>query len=258
MFERISHRGASKEAPENTIPAIEIAVQKYKVDRVEVDIRLTKDRVPVIFHDTALERITNAKGLVSTCKLEELKKADAGFWFDPAGKGEFPLREKGVTIPTLEEILTQFPETRFCLEIKEKKSDALPPILEVIGQVKRTGALILGSFHGEIVRSLRENLPAGAETFLSKDETMRAYLIFRMGLKKFSNCGAGFASIPPREGDFRLDDARWIEFLHQNGLKVFYWTVNEKPEMEELIRRGADGIMSDYPDRLNQLMDDGE
>ena len=253
MFERISHRGASKEAPENTIPAIEIAVQKYKVDRVEVDIRLTKDRVPVIFHDTALERITNAKGLISTCRLEELKKVDAGFWFDPAGKGEFSFRKKGVTVPTLEEILTQFPDTRFCLEIKEKKSDALPPILEVIARVKRSGALILGSFHGEIVRALRDALPPGAETFLSKDETMRAYLIFRMGLKKFSNCGARVASIPVREGKIPLDDARWVEFLHQNSLKVFYWTVNEKQEMEELIRRGADGIMSDYPERLNEV-----
>ena len=254
MFERISHRGASKEAPENTIPAIEIAVQKYKVDRVEIDIRLTKDRVPVIFHDTALERIASAKGLIGTCKFEDLKKIDAGFWFDPSGKGEFPLRKKGVTIPTLEEILTQFPETRFCLEIKEKKSDALPPILEVIGRVKRPGALILGSFHGEIVRALRKALPQGAETFLSKEETMRAYLIFRIGLKKFSNCGARFASLPTREGKIQLDDARWIEFLHQNGLKVFYWTVNEKQEMEELIRRGADGIMSDYPDRLNEII----
>ena len=51
-----------------------------------------------------------------------------------------------------------------------------------------------------------------------------------------------------------MDEPAWIEFLHQNGLKVFYWTINEKEEAEELIRRGADGIMSDYPERLNEIL----
>ena len=254
VFERIAHRGGSREAPENTLPAIELAVQKYHVDRVEVDIRLTKDNVPVIFHDVALERVTNARGLVRTYTLEELKKVDAGFWFDPDEKGKFPFRKKGVMIPTLEELLNQFPDTSFCLEIKEKKPETVPPIAEVIGRAKGSGALIVGSFHVEMVRALRQATSSFAESFLAKDEVSRAQLAFRMGQKKFSTEGARFASLPTKEGKTRLDEPAWIEFLHQNGLKVFYWTINEKEEAEELIRRGADGIMSDYPERLNEIL----
>ncbi len=251
--ERIAHRGASAEAPENTLPSIELAVKKYQADRVEVDIRLTKDRIPAIFHDAKVDRITNGSGLLANYTLAELKKLDAGFWFDPEKKREYPFRKKGVTIPTLEEMLTAFPETSFCLEIKEIHEEAVPPILEVIERVQRTGALIVGSFKGEIVRELRKSLASLAQSFLSSHEVKRAYLFFRLGFKKFS-CGAQFASLPIKQVNFQLDQPRWIEFLHQNGFKVFYWTVNDGEEMKRLIQNGADGILSDYPDRLNQFI----
>ncbi len=251
--ERIAHRGASSEAPENTLPAIEIAVEKYRVDRVEVDIRLTKDRIPVIFHDSAMDRITNGSGSLASYTLAELKELDAGFWFDPEKKREYPYRKKGVTIPTLEEMLTQFPTTSFCLEIKEIHEEAVPPILKVMHNVKRTGSLIVGSFKGKIVRELRKSAAEVAQSFLSTDEVKRAYLLYKLGFKKFS-CGARFASLPMKQGNFKLDDPRWIEFLHHNGFKVFYWTVNDGEEMKRLIQNGADGILSDFPDRLNQIL----
>ena len=154
-FERIAHRGASGEAPENTIPAIRLAVEKYKVDRVEIDLRLTQNGIPVVIHDATLERTTNGEGKVRQYPLAELKRWDAGFWFDPEGKREFPYRGKGIVIPTLEEVLTEFPGTSFCLEIKEKEVEAAGKVLEVIRRIPKKGPLLIGSFHGRITRELR-------------------------------------------------------------------------------------------------------
>lgn len=249
-FERIAHRGASGEAPENTLPAVQLAVEKYGVDRVEVDLRLTRDGIPVVFHDAKLDRITNAKGPLSKHSLRELKSYDAGFWFDPQGSENFPYRERGVTIPTLEELLTSFPETNFCLEIKEKQRLSVARILEVIRRIPRKGSLLIGSFYGKIVRELRRS--SSIESIFSQEEVLRAYLAFRLGLKKISP-PCRYAFIPPRHSRMRLDQPAWIDFLHRNGVRVFYWTVNEVQQMVELKRRGADGILTDYPDRLNKL-----
>lgn len=251
-FERIAHRGASGEAPENTIPAILLAVQKYKIDRVEIDLRLNREGIPVVIHDATLERTTNGKGKVREYSLAELKRWDAGFGFDPEGKKEFPYRGKGVTIPTLEEVLTHFPETPFCLEIKDKEREVVKKVLEVIRPLRRKGSLLIGSFHGKIARELRRLAGPPMEGVLSEDEVACAYLGFRFGFGKFSS-PSRYAFLPPAKYGFRFDRPEWIDFLHRQGVRVFYWTINEAGEMKTLLEKGADGILTDYPDRLNQL-----
>ena len=255
-FERIAHRGASREAPENTIPAIRLAVQKYQVDRVEIDLRLSREGVPVVIHDAALERTTDGKGKVRQYSLAELKKRDAGFWFDPEGKKEFPHRGKGVRIPTLAEVLTEFPETRFCLEIKEKEAGVVRKVLEVIRPLSRKGSLLIGSFYGRVARELRRLSGPSIEGVLSEDEVAWAYLAFRLGLRKLT-LPSRYAFLPQAKYGFRFDQQEWIEFLHRQGVRVFYWTINEIREMKNLIGRGADGILTDHPDRLNQLLNQG-
>ncbi len=251
-FERIAHRGASGEAPENTIPAIRLAVQKYQVDRVEIDLRLTRDGVPVVIHDATLERTTDGKGKVRQSSLAELKRRDAGFWFDREGKKEFPYRAKGVTVPTLEEVLSEFPDTPFCLEIKDKELEVVKKVLEVIRPLQRKGPLLIGSFHGKIARELRRLSPPGIEGILSEEEVLQASLAFRLGFKKFS-LSSRYAFLPPAKYGLRLDPPEWIDFLHRQGVSVFYWTINEVREMKDLLEKGGDGILTDYPDRFNQL-----
>ena len=249
-FERVAHRGASGEAPENTLEAIRIAVEKYRVDRVEVDLCLTRDGVPVIFHDEILDRTTNGKGVVSEFTLEELKRLDAGFHFDPAARGAFPFRGKGVKIPTLEALLHEFPQTGFFLEIKDRGREIGRKILEVVERSGGNSRFVVGSFHGPTMRAFRRLAEGKVETFLAEDEVIFAYLVWKLGFKKFKMPGR-FASLPRAKFGFPLDSASWIEFLHRQGVRVYFWTVNERSEMEELVRRGADGLITDYPDRLN-------
>ena len=252
MVERIAHRGASREAPENTIPAIRLAVEKYQVDRVEIDLRLTSEGIPVVFHDRTLERTTEEHGTLREFSLAKLQALDAGFWFDPQGRKEFPRRGKEIRIPTLEEVLIQFPETNFCLEIKDREILIVEKVLEVLRRISRKGVLLVGSFDRGITQALRRLAGPSFEGIFSQPEVLQAYLAFRLGKKGFSP-PSRYAFLPQVRYGLRLDGERWIDFLHQKGMRIFYWTVNEIDEMRLLLKKGADGILTDDPGKLNQL-----
>ncbi len=252
-IEKIAHRGASREAPENTLLAFELAFQKYHCDYVEMDVRLTRDGVPVIFHDPTLERVTNVQGQVCYFSKNEIQRLDAGFGFDPSGKKEFPYRGKGIRIPTLEEVLTRFSNQKFFIEMKDRGASAAQKVLGVIRLLGAKTHWVIGSFHGPTMRAFRTLAGSSVETFLAEDEVLTAYVRFRLGSKKITLPGR-FASLPRGKYRVALDDPRWIQFLHHQGAKVYYWTVNEQREMDELLGRGADGIVTDYPDRLSALI----
>ena len=251
-FEKIAHRGASGEAPENTLPAFELAFRKYRLDRVEMDVRLTQDGVPVVFHDKTLERTTDGRGQLIENTFQELKTRDAGYWFDPEGLGEFPFRGKGIRIPTLEEVLTQFPNSGFFIELKDRQGKIVERALDVLNRMPNKSRIVIGSFGGRIARRLRRLCRNSFESFLTEDEVIRAYAAFRMGFRKI-RLPARCASLPRSKYGVRLDRPAWIEFLHRQEAKVYYWTVNETWEMEELRRRGSDGILTDYPHLLPPL-----
>lgn len=248
-FKKIAHRGASQEAPENTIVAFQLAFQKYHCDMVEMDIRLTRDGVPVVIHDQTLERTTNGQGPVNQYPLSEIKKLDAGYWFEPFERKEFPYRGRGVTLPTLEEVLRAFPNEQLCLELKDKTGEIAKKAVEVLNKDANKKRFIVGSFVGGVVRKLRRISKNSFETFLAEDEVILAYLAFRLGFKKFP-LPASHASLPRNKYKIRLDEKPWIAFLQRQGALVYFWTVNEAAEMKELAERGADGILTDYPDRF--------
>ena len=248
---RIAHRGASKEAPENTLPAIRLALAKYRVDLVEVDLQSSREGVPVVFHDPTLERTTNGRGRVSQHSLSELKTLDAAYFFDPAGKGEFPYRGKGVRVPTLEEMLREFPEVRFCLEIKEKSPEAAKRVVEIIRRTPRYAPLVIGSFHRAVTQALRPFASDWIKTTFSRRDVIGAYLAFRFRWKRYTP-PARYAAIPTTGfgGRVRLDDSKWIEFLHEKGVRVFYWTIDDPAEMKALLQKGADGLLSNDPSKF--------
>lgn len=250
-FRRIAHRGASGETPENTLPAIALALQRYQVDLVELDLRLTRDHIPVILHDETLQRTTNGRGPVGRYALKDLKKFDAGYQFDPEGKKTFPFRDKGIKIPTLEELLREFPNSNFFFEIKERNPACVTKILNVLERIPGEGNVILGSFYGDVVRQVRRLRPPFIRSVLSKGEVLKAYLAFRLGAKNYLP-PAHHASLPLHQYGIPFDNRHWISFLHQHEVRVFFWTIDDPKEMERLIDAGADGIMTNYPERLNQ------
>lgn len=242
-FAVIAHRGASYYAPENTLSAFKLAHQ-MKADMIELDVLLSKDSVPVVLHDSFLERTTSGKGLVKNHTLEELKQLDAGSWFAEKFCGE--------KIPTLEEVLTWAKEKiSLNIEIKtEAVSDRYKNGIEFysIELVRKYGMqdhVVFSSFDYRSISHLKKNAPELATSLLyEKRKPFRKKpldLIHKYQADGFN-------------ANWRRLNAREIDQIKQEGFDVWVYTVNEEKMMKKLIQRGVTGIFSDRPDVLRKVL----
>ncbi|MBI3312884.1 MAG: glycerophosphodiester phosphodiesterase [Candidatus Omnitrophica bacterium] len=253
MFETkplvIGHRGAAALMPENTFESFSLALEKLKAGMIEFDVHITQDGVPVILHDERLERTTNGKGYVSNHRLEEIRKLDAGFYFDPDKNQSFPHRGKGIRIPTLEEVLSGFPKGLFAVEIKPRSAELTDKVMELVKKHDALKRSIVGSKHDIVSKTMKNKYP---ETHRFASEKEVCSLLFdsrkpKPGIKKDPLL---VASIPTKSSGISLDSKKWMDFLHEREIHVFYWTINEPAMMKDLKEKGADGIISDNPGLL--------
>lgn len=245
----IGHRGAAAHLPENTLPSFRLAFEKFNADMVEFDVHFSKDSVPVVIHDAALERTTNGSGFVAEYNYKELARFDAGFYFDPDAKRVFPERGKGIAIPTLEDVFNSFPGKKLSIEIKENSTDLTRAVMELVDQNKARERVIVGSKHDLVAREMRSRYH-NVLRFCSQKEILGIIADYKTGKRNPRHEPRAVASIPPKKLHFRMDLTEFITFLHAKEMKVFYWTINDPAEMKSLATKGADGIISDYPDRF--------
>jgi glycerophosphoryl diester phosphodiesterase len=228
----IAHRGASGHAPENTLAAFKRAVA-LGASFIETDLHLSRDAHFVAIHDDTVSRTTNGQGRVHDLTLADLRRLDAGSWFGSEFSGE--------RIPTLEEILefSKRNDVVFYLELKPTGAwggeHALIGALRESGEIART---IVISFDAGIIAALRKIEP-----------TLMTGLLFDgqvdQPLQRAVEVGARQLAV---RGD--LLTPALIAEAHKRDLQIVCWTVNQPAHMRMLIEAGADGIMSDYPDRL--------
>ncbi|MFI5316222.1 MAG: glycerophosphodiester phosphodiesterase [Myxococcota bacterium] len=243
-----AHRGASGEAPENTLVAFERALAQG-VAYLELDCHATADGELVIHHDDTLERTTNAVGPLRERRFAELEKIDAGFRFSPDGGRSFPYRGTGVRIPRLGEVLAAYPAARLNLEVKQ----AEPPIAaEVVRAVRRAGAerrVLLAAEDEAILAALRALDPGTAlgSSLADVVEFVRAGADGRIA--SFRPRGHALQVPTHALGRPLVTDA-FVASAHALGLFVHVWTINEPGEMRRLLALGVDGLMSDFPARL--------
>jgi len=232
----IAHRGASGHAPENTMAAFRRAVE-MGAQFIETDIHLTRDAQLVAIHDTTLERTTNGSGQVKEFTLDELRALDAGSWYAPEFAGE--------RIPTLDEIVAFAREADvvFYLELKADApwgaEHALSAALQRAREPLRTAVL---SFIAPALATLRKLDPT----------LMTGYLYDKPlpdVVQRAVNVGA--RQLAPRHD---LVTPALVDEAHRADLQVITWTVNEPAEMRALSASGVNGIMTDYPDRLRDVL----
>ncbi|HXQ25385.1 MAG TPA: glycerophosphodiester phosphodiesterase family protein [Candidatus Acidoferrales bacterium] len=234
----IAHRGASGHAPENTLAAFERAVA-LGAQFIETDLHLTRDAQFVAIHDKTLERTTNGRGEVRNFTLAELRKLDAGMWFDRSFMDQ--------RIPTLEDVLVfaRQHDVVFYLEIKYDAAwgmhHALAAALQGTENASRT---IVISFDPSTLTSLRR-LNASIMLGLLVDDT-------KLGMVQEA-VNAGARQLCPRSD---LITRELVEDAHRADLHVVTWTVNEAAKMRAAIEAGVDGIMTDLPDRLRAVIED--
>jgi glycerophosphoryl diester phosphodiesterase len=228
----IAHRGASGNAPENTMAAFRKAVA-LGATFIETDLQLSRDARFVAIHDATVNRTTNGQGVVHDMTLADLRKLDAGSWLGSEFAGE--------RIPTLEEILefSRKNDVVFYLEIKPAGSwggeHALIGALRESGEIPRT---VVISFDPSIVMSLRKIEPTLMTGLLYDGQLENP-------LEKAVAIGARQLAV---RGD--LVTPTMLAEARKKDLQVVCWTVNHPAHMRMLAAAGVDGIMTDYPDRL--------
>jgi glycerophosphoryl diester phosphodiesterase len=248
----IAHRGGRSLGPESTLYTYRNAV-KLGVDVLEMDVRSTRDGQLIILHDRTVARTTNATGSVENYTLVELKELDAAHRWSPDNGRTFPLRNKGVKIPTLAEVLGEFPETKMNLEIKDSRSSTIQSLCRLIRDHQMTKKVMVASFDADSLKEFRLLCPQVA-TSAGASEAMLFYGLQKVYLEAVYSPDAQALQIPETYGDLRVVNRRFIAAAHARNMRVQVWTVNDVKAMKRLLNLGVDGIMTDYPQRLMELL----
>jgi glycerophosphoryl diester phosphodiesterase len=239
----IAHRGASGSAPENTMAAFRKAVE-LGAGFIETDLQLSRDARLVALHDDSLDRTTNGCGPVSAKTLDELRRLDAGSWFRAAdGRGSFPFA--GERIPTIEEILAFGREHEVGLHLEIKATGPSGVEHAVVGALRATGEIartVVLSFSSSVLKRLRELEPLVMTGFLFDERFPGAIT---------TAIEAGARQILPRTDRVTRE---LVSEAHAHDLKVVAWTANSPEEMEKMISAGVDGIITDYPEHLVEIL----
>ena len=210
---------------------------------IETDLQLSRDARLVALHDDTLERTTNGRGPVSSKTLEELRKLDAGSWFRPSGQGTAAFA--GERIPTVEEILAFGREHEIGLHLEVKPTGpsgaehAIVGALHASNEVARSVVL---SFSASVLKRIRQLDPLVMTGFLFSD---------RMPSPVAAAVGAGARQLLPRADHATRE---LVTEAHAHDLRVVAWTADSSADMQKLIAAGVDGIITDYPDRLVDLL----
>jgi len=248
----IAHRGAGGLAPENTLTAFERA-HSLGVDVIELDVRSTNDGELVVMHDALVDRTTEGQGQILALTLAEAKKLDAGYRWSPDGGQTFPFRDKGVTIPTLREVFAAFPKVKFNIEPKHQTPSLIKPLCAVIREFKMTESVVVGSFNQTILDEFRAECPEVA-TSASPSEVSKFLAMYKTGVSRAYSPVMQALQVPEYAG-VQVLSKEFVEAAHERNLKVHVWTVNQAEDMKRMLEMGVDGIMTDYPDRLLNLLE---
>jgi glycerophosphoryl diester phosphodiesterase len=247
-----AHRGGGGLFPENTLEAFKYSAE-MGVDVLELDIHGTADGKLVVMHDRTVDRTTDGSGKVSEMTLEQLKKLDAGYKFTNDGGKTFPFRGKGITVPTLEEIFAALPAMTFNVEPKQQTPSITKPLCGILRERNVTGNVIVGSFRQEVLDEFRAEC-AEVATSASPSEVSKFLAMYKTGLAESYTPPMQALQVPENVGYLNVVSKDFVETAHKLNLKVHVWTINKPEDMQRLLEMGVDGIMTDYPDRLLNLL----
>lgn len=228
-----AHRGSSSGAPENTMAALEKAVEEM-ADRAEIDVQETADGVIVLCHDTSLKRVAGVNKKVSDLTLEQIKKLDVGSWFSSEYQGE--------QIPTLEEVM-EYAKGKIDLNIEIKNlgnSSGLPEkVIELVEKYEMQEQCVITSTNRFYLKRVKDVNP----------EIRTGYIISAAYGNFYSDDFIDLISI---RSSFVTE--RMIESAHEAGKAVHAWTVNGKVEMERLKQLGVDDMITDRPVLAREIL----
>jgi glycerophosphoryl diester phosphodiesterase len=229
-----AHRGGASDEPENTMPAFQRAVDLgYRY--VETDVHVTADGVLLAFHDDRLDRVTDRTGVIAELPWSVVKEAKVD--------GREP-------IPRFEELLGAWPDLR--VNVDPKHDAAAAPLVDAL---RRTGAVdrvCVGAFSDARIARIRAAIGPALCTSLGPRGVARLRAAsYGLPAGRFA---AGCVQVPVRQGPVAIVDERFVRAAHRRGLQVHVWTIDEADEMGRLLDLGVDGIMTDAPAVLKDVL----
>ena len=250
----IGHRGAAGEAPENTLPSFARALADGAAI-LESDVHLTRDGIPVLLHDAAVDRTSDGAGRVDALSLAELERLDAGFHFSSDGGRTHPFRGRAVRVPTLAQALAAFPDARFNLELKDGGAELVANSLAVVEAAGAAERTLLTAGDDALMLLLREQaVQRGAGVALGACAgDVLAFLRSALDGKP-PPAGPMALQVPPDFAGRALVTREFVAHAHAHGLVVHVWTIDEPDAMRALLALGVDGIVTDFPARLGELI----
>ncbi len=251
-FMVIAHRGGRSLGPENTLYTYRRAVD-LGVDVLEIDVHLTRDNHLAVIHDKTVDRTTNGSGTVESYKLADLQKLDAAYRWSADGGNPFSLRGKGIKIPSLPQVFKTFPRMRINIEIKDPKPAAINSLCRTIQDHNMSQKVMIASFSAGALKKFRALCPAVA-TSAGASEAIWFYALQKMHMEAAYSPDAQTLQVPENYGDLQVTNKRFVEAAHARNMRVQVWTINDIDSMKRLLGQGVDGIMTDYPQRLIEII----
>ena len=234
----MAHRGGAIEHLENTMPAFEACVAMgYRY--IETDVRVTADGVLLAFHDATLERVTDRSGRIEHLTWDEVAEARIG--------GREP-------VVRLEDLLGAWPDVRFNLDIKA--AGVLAPLVRTVRRLGVVDRICVGSFSDARVAAARRLFGPSLCTSLGPRGVAALRLSsYSPRAARLARFQAGCAQVPLQLGGRALVDERFLQAAHARGLQVHVWTVDTEAETVAMLDLGVDGIMTDRPAMLREVLE---
>jgi glycerophosphoryl diester phosphodiesterase len=277
----IAHQGGEIEAPSNTLFALKTARAKG-ADVLEIDVHATADGELVVLHDATVDRTTDGSGRVDAMTLEQIRSLDAAHWFVPGcgtchdrpaaqytlrgyatGERRIPgaLRRDGIRpgdfrIPTLREVLETFPDELINIEIKASAPQTAPyeaELAALLAEFGRTDDTIVVSFTDNATELFKLHAPL-VSTATGTAQTAAFWATAQGPLPGAPNPRHHALQVPVELEGITVVTPEFVQRAHANGLAVHVWTINDRPTMEWLVDLGVDGVMTDRPTLLEQVL----
>ena len=238
MVLTVAHRGSSAYAPENTLPAMQLAVDSG-CDLVEVDVQRTRDGALVLVHDTDLERTTGRRAAVADVTLEELRRLDAGSWFSQV--------YAGARVPTLDELLDLLDGQPTGLLLEIKRPDLSPGIAVDVARLLRARRtpledVVVQSFDHHVMRQFSRYAPEFTVGLLGHPPVRRLREVARWA-----------SYVNPHH---RRATSGYVAAVQAAGMRSMVWTVDRDADLHRALALGVDGVISNRPDALLRIVEE--
>lgn len=215
---------------------------------LETDLQVTADGVLVCIHDDTVDRTTDGSGYVSSFDFDQLAALDAGYRHNTVGG--HPFRGKGIGIPSLEEAVTALPEVSFVVDLKGEGQVQL--LADLIQRLSLHDRLIVGSFSDQRLEEFRK--ATGGRVATSTGPMLSRMWLLTSRVGRGAGGQASALQLPTQVRGIKVVDKRLVDTAHTHGLQVHVWTVNDPAEMEAYLDLGVDGLITDRPDLLREVL----